>query len=253
MYTYLFILCVIFTTPSAHTASAASGSVELDEISFNKIIKKFDAALVKFDVAFPYGDKHEAFVALAKDSKDVDELLIAEVGVKDYGEKDNEALAKKYGASKDNFPVVKLFVKGKSEPIPFDDSQGFNSDELRRFVRVNTGIYLSLPGCVRELDSLATKFMKAKDDERKSVLKDTVAAAEKLGSKDASSGKIYKTIMEKIIEKGDEFVKTEYERVKKLLNGKVSDEKKKLLLIRINILQSFQLFDKQVKPTKQEL
>lgn len=57
--------------------------------------------------------------------------------------------------------------------------------------------------------------------------------------------------MEKILEKGDEFINTEYERVKKILNGKVSEEKKKEIGIRINILQTFQLYDKQ--PTKEEL
>lgn len=46
--------------------------------------------------------------------------------------------------------------------------------------------------------------------------------------------------MEKILEKGDDFPKTEIERVKKLLSGKVSDEKKKELNTRLNILQAFQ-------------
>lgn len=69
---------------------------------------------------------------------------------------------------------------------------------------------------------------------------------------DAASGKIYKTIMEKIIEKGDDFVKTEHDRIKKLLSEKISDEKKKNMAIRINILQTFQLH-KKTKGDKQEL
>jgi endoplasmic reticulum protein 29 len=168
----LVFLCIALFVPYTYQATTSSGSVELDELSFDKITSKFEASLVKFDVAFPYGDKHDTFVALAKDAKDVEDLLVAEVGVKDYGEKDNEELAKKYGATKDNFPVVKLFIKGKKEPIPFDDSKGFTSDELRRFVRENTGIYLSLPGCIKELDKLAVKFMKTKPENRKKLLKD---------------------------------------------------------------------------------
>lgn len=250
-----FLVPVVFLAVlSASLANTSTGSVELDEISFNKVINKFEASLVKFDVAFPYGDKHDAFVALAKDSKDVDELLIAEVGVKDYGEKDNEVLAKKYGATKDNFPVVRLFLKGKNDPIPFDDSQGFTTDELRRFVRENTGLYLSLPGCVRSLDKLAIKFMKAKGENRKKVLKETEELQKEFSEKEAKSAKIYKTIMEKIIEKGDQFINTEHERVKKILSGKVSDEKKKEIGIRINILQTFHLYDKQPNiPTKEDL
>lgn len=247
MRNYLVLLFVICAVPFTYqsTTTSPSGSVNLDELSFYKVTNKFEASLVKFDVAYPYGDKHDAFVAVAKDARDVDELLLAEVGVKDYGEKENEALARKYGATKDNFPIVKLFIKGKSEPLTFDDSKGFTSDELRRFVRDNTGIYLSLPGCVRELDILAIKFMKSKEDDKEKVLKEAEGVVAKLGEKDLSSGKIYKAVMQKIIEKGNEFVATENKRVKKLINGKVTNDKKKELENRLNILQTFQLHNKQ--------
>lgn len=186
MQRYLLHLYFFFFAKTVFAATGITGSVELDELSFDKIVNKFDVALVKFDVAFPYGDKHEAFVALAKESKNVEELLVAEVGVKDYGEKDNEPLALKYGVTKDNFPAVRLFVKGKSEPIVFDESNGFTSDELRRFIRENTGLYLSLPGCVKSLDMLAIKFMtETKDEniERKKVLKETEDEIKNLSEK----------------------------------------------------------------------
>lgn len=179
----LHFISLVSIIPFTYQATTTSGSVELDEYSFDKITGKFEASLIKFDVAFPYGDKHDAFVALAKDAKDVEDLLIGEVGVKDYGEKDNEELARKYGATKENFPIVKLFIKGRSEPIPFDDSKGFTTDELRRFVRENTGIYLSLPGCIKELDKLAIKFMKTKDDDRKHILKETENLEKNLSKK----------------------------------------------------------------------
>ncbi|KAL0818392.1 hypothetical protein ABMA28_008865 [Loxostege sticticalis] len=249
----LHFISLVSIIPFTYQATTTSGSVELDEYSFDKITGKFEASLIKFDVAFPYGDKHDAFVALAKDAKDVEDLLIGEVGVKDYGEKDNEELARKYGATKENFPIVKLFIKGRSEPIPFDDSKGFTTDELRRFVRENTGIYLSLPGCIKELDKLAIKFMKTKGDDRKHILKETENLEKNLSKKEAASGKIYKTIMEKILEKGDSFVKSETERVKKLQSGKVSDEKKKELGRRLNILQAFQLFDNKGRNAKEDL
>ncbi|XP_034827637.1 protein windbeutel [Maniola hyperantus] len=239
MLAYLLCCFILLAIPSSHIVLANSGSVELNEYSFDKIVNKFDATLVKFDVAFPFGDKHDAFVALAKEAKDVHELLFAEVGVKDYGERENEALAKKYGATKDNFPGVKLFLKGKSEPITFDDTKGFTSDHLRNFVRDNSGIYLSLPGCIKDLDILAIRFQGSAKEDREKVLKQTEDAVEKLDSKDAATGKIYKTIMQKVLEKGDEFIAAEIKRVNKLLSGKVSDEKKKELASRINILQSF--------------
>lgn len=59
--------------------------------------------------------------------------------------------------------------------------------------------------------------------------------------------------MEKILDKGNEFIKTESARVKKLLSGKVSEEKKKELGIRTNILQTFQLAAMPTKEKKEEL
>ncbi|CAH2052376.1 unnamed protein product, partial [Iphiclides podalirius] len=118
---------------------------------------------------------------------------------------------------------------------------GFTTDELRRFVREKTGIHLHLPGCVKELDKLAAKFMKADKESKEAILEEAKNIMKGLVEKDSVSGKIYKIIMEKVLEKGDEFTKMENERVKKLLNGKISDEKKKELGIRLNILQSFKI------------
>lgn len=53
--------------------------------------------------------------------------------------------------------------------------------------------------------------------------------------------------MEKILSKGDEFVKTENDRVKKVMSGKLSDEKKRDMAQRMNILQSFQLHEIKYK------
>lgn len=241
-------VCVILTVPSTYLASTSiSGSIELDEYTFDKVISKFEASVVKFDVAFPYGDKHDAFVALAKESKDIDDLLFAEVGVKDYGDRDNEALALKYGASKENFPIVKLFLKGKSEPIAFDDKQGFTTENLRRFIRDKSEIYLSLPGCIKDLDLLAIKFKDSDVENRKHILKEAENVLENLKSKDSGTGKIYITLMKKVLEKGDDFIGSEVARVKKILDDKISDKKRNELNIRLNVLQSFTFNNKTVK------
>ena len=47
--------------------------------------------------------------------------------------------------------------------------------------------------------------------------------------------------MQKVVEKGDDFVDSELTRVEKLMDGKVSDKKKQQLKDRANILTVFQL------------
>lgn len=53
--------------------------------------------------------------------------------------------------------------------------------------------------------------------------------------------------MEKILEKGDEFISSETQRLNKLLTGKLSDEKKAQISNRLNILLTFQQHNKLVK------
>lgn len=108
-----------------------AGCTELDDLTFDKVIKKFKSALVKFDVAFPYGPAHEEFEKFAGEIGNVsfsgptEDLLIASVGIKDYGEKDNEQLGLRYGVKHDGvFPVLKLFLNGNVEkPIDYSQSK----------------------------------------------------------------------------------------------------------------------------------
>lgn len=67
---------------------------------------------------------------------------MAEIPVADYGDKENEDLAKEYGVSKPDFPAYKLFIKGKSKPIDYTGEK--TEDDLKRFLSQNTGIKTSI-------------------------------------------------------------------------------------------------------------
>lgn len=91
------------------------GFVELDDLSFDKVIKKFDAVLVKFDIAYPYGEKHETYAKFAEQlTVHLDNFLVAAVGIKDYGERENSKLGEKYNVGTD-FPTIKLFINGNPD------------------------------------------------------------------------------------------------------------------------------------------
>lgn len=51
---------------------------------------------MKFDVSYPYGEKHEEYVKIGSVYESVDDLLVADVSVKDYNDKDNEDLANRF-------------------------------------------------------------------------------------------------------------------------------------------------------------
>ncbi|GJQ78008.1 wbl [Trypoxylus dichotomus] len=221
------------------TTLACKGCVSLDEYNFDKIITKFKAVLVKFDIAYPYGDKHDTFTKFAEEMIPNKDFILAEVGVKDYGEKENEALAKKHGIKgKDDLPVVKLFLGSTTENIYNFTATDFTITNLRNFVRDNSNMYIGLPGCLEEFDNLAADFVKSSDKEQK--LKEIQDLSEKRPEKEKSTIKTYLTFMKKIIENGVKFISQEKSRLNKIIrDGKLADKKKEELSQRLNILYSF--------------
>ena len=239
------VLVLLYTSTS--NAANCKGCTPLDELNFDKIIKRFDAALVKFDTAYAYGDKHEEFGKVAKDLAEIDSVLTAEVGIKDYGEKDNSALGEKYGVVKADYPVLFVFTKnkdtGEMEHHRFTDNDDFKADTIKTFIRQKAGIYLPLPGCIEEFDNFATRLLTAENaGEKGKVMAEAEKAFLAIPAESPNKGKgdIYIKIMRKIVKEGNEFASNEMKRVKKVLKeGKIADNKKDAMEKRINVLRSF--------------
>ena len=51
------------------------------------MVNAFPVSLVKFDVAYPYGEKHDEYAKIAVEAADLPNVFIGEVGIKDYGDK----------------------------------------------------------------------------------------------------------------------------------------------------------------------
>jgi len=218
------------------------GCTPLDELTFDKIIKKFSASLVKFDVAYPYGEDHDEFAKIAKEASDIPDLFVGEVGIKDYSDRDNEGLGKRFNINKADYPVAILFVRnteGIIQSHKFDSK--FTAENLKKFIRKNSGIYLSLPGCIEAFDVLVDKLLAAgSQEDREAVLKEAEALWDKThGPRMSKRADIYVKIMRKVVDKSPEFIVTEINRVNKLINGKISAEKKEELNEKLNILKSF--------------
>ncbi|KAJ8981880.1 hypothetical protein NQ317_008228, partial [Molorchus minor] len=216
------------------------GCVNLDEYNFYKIVPRFEVVLVKFDVAFPYGKKHDTFISIAEEIVDNNNVILAQVGIKDYGEKDNLEFSKKFGLlSKDDLPALKLFVQGEDEPFTYDKNLPWNDENIKKFVREHTNVYLGLAGCLEAFDKLAIKFVSSNDKE--AVLKEAEKAAKALSSeREQNIANTYTKFMKKVIEIGASFVGQEERRLNKIIKeGKVNDKKKEQLTHRLNILKSF--------------
>ncbi|KAJ3653078.1 hypothetical protein Zmor_018995 [Zophobas morio] len=240
MHFWCFFLASLFVLFSATpTTQACKGCVSLDELNFEKIISRFEVVMVKFDVAYPYGDKHEVFTKLAEEVAKNDDLIMAEVGVKDYGDKDNEELAKEYGLGKDDFPAIRLFVKGKA-PIEFPKDADWTVDNLRNLIKDNSNVYVGLPGCLEKFDRLAEEFVHSGNKQKK--LEEAEQIVNQVSEEERGTASQYIKFMKKIVEVGTGFVSQELARLNKILkDGKVNEKKKMELAGRVNILRSFSL------------
>ena len=119
----------------------------------------------------------------------------------------------------------------------------FKKDDMMRFVRQTSGQWIGLPGCLEVFDSLAKQFVAAKQSpsDRKVILRQAEDAWDNVSlASERKSAEVYVKVMRKLIEKGDDFLKSEQTRVEGLRQGKLSQDKKDDMERRLNILQSFQ-------------
>ncbi|XP_035894788.1 protein windbeutel [Anopheles stephensi] len=240
-------------------AWTARGCVDLDSSTFDKVTGKFRYSLVKFDTAFPYGDKHEAFTNLALETVDAtDDLLFALVGIKDYGEKDNDDLGKRFNIAKE-YPVIKLFRNDRTDPIDFPPDEPVTSENLRLFLKRNTDVYIGLPGCVPKLDEMAQRFMASEDQSAQRLLIQQLEQEEReTEALDATkkSYPMYISLMRKIVSANQpprDVVSEERKRVEKLLAGKLSDAKRAELKLRTNVMRSFEVLNGALNTERTEL
>merc|ERR1711879_504386 len=143
--------------------------------------------LTKIDKNYAYGEKEDAFKEICKLSYAVQDLLVAEVSVEEYGDKQNADLAERFGVKESDFPTYFLFKGSVENPVKFegfpnptskkptdwdDDEDGEwepsmitepTAENLILWLR-KYGVKMPSIGTIFELDELVAKFMKGPTD-----------------------------------------------------------------------------------------
>lgn len=154
------------------------------------------------------GDKHDEYGKVASQASGNRNLLIAEIGIQDYGDRENTDLAERYKVKKDDYPVVKLFLNGDLDnPVNFD-GKDFKADAIKHFIREHSGLRLVLDQCLQEFDEIVEKFLESSSSKeaQQQIFDDAKAKAETLLQGDKKSADIYIKLMQKVLERGNNFI-----------------------------------------------
>jgi len=213
------------------------GILKLDNTTFDRLVDGSRNIFVRFDKEYSYGDEHDAWKDFAKTvGESSADVLVCDVGVSEYGDKDNSDISDRFAIKSDDFPQYRFWSKGsKSSTDPIVYSSDKKKDDFLRFIQEKAGVWIGLPGQVKEMDALAKEFMKASD---KAAVA-TKAGALKVDDKDAEAAKYYVKVMTKGAADAD-FVSKETARLKKMMDdGSVKAVKKEQFGRRLNMLSSF--------------
>jgi len=231
------------------------GVLNLDSYTFDKFVgtNKFDV-FVKFDESYASGDKEKQWALLTRrianlTSPKSKEFILGVIGVDDYGDKVNDDMRQRFNLEAKDFPVFLLFKRDTKTALTYSGS--VDVDSLSLFLTTELDLWIGLPGCLEEFDALAKGFAAASEPERKQRSSKATEVLALLLKEDPAhkSGQYYTRVMQRIGDKGVDWPQSEALRIEKIMESKITDEKKEEMQVRLHILASFgaKLTKKEVK------
>ena len=247
----LFCGIKIQSTASATDILFSSPVVPLNSWTFNKTINAFPHTLVHFTQQTRPEDDSKmwgAFEALATEVIHEEKILMARVTIPGFGRRDNHDLAQRFGLADGHLPEFILLSKHEIQHLETRYGADMDLDQLRKFLQMKTGIKLSLPGCVPEMDVLAQLFARNSGKEHRLELiqqtENLVKSFKAVDADKANVGQKYLKIMKicHMQQLCQDFVSSETSRLKKLLSSPstMSLAKSQDVQINLNILKSFE-------------
>merc|ERR1712098_791859 len=94
----------------------------------------------------------------------------------------------------------------------------YSVNSLRTFLSSKTGIYLKLEGCIKELDQLAERYVKASSREERDMVLFAAEHWAQHGSEETKEqAQVYVKLMKAALGEGMKAIQKEKERVEKIL------------------------------------
>ncbi|XP_029196003.1 uncharacterized protein [Acropora muricata] len=230
----------------ANKALFKTNVVDLDSGNFDSIaMDKTKDVLVEFYAPWCGHCKRLAptYDLVGKAFKNEPNCVVAKVDAD--SEKD---LGERFGVT--GFPTLKFFPKDNKEGEEYNggrEEQDFIDflNEKCKTNRVSGGGINQEAGRIDKYDDFVKDFM-ADQDKRDAILAEAKSLID--AQENTKMATYYTKVMERVQSKGDSFVTVELDRLKRLMEGSISDSKKDEFSMRSNILAQF-----NVDVTKEEL
>jgi protein disulfide-isomerase A6 len=223
----------------ARIAKAPTAVTVLDPSNFDKVVKDpTKHVFVEFYAPWCGHCKHLApiYEKFATAFKNEPNIVIANLDADAH-----RSIGEKYGVS--GFPTLKFFPKDNKEGVAYEG--GRELSDLINFIneqagteRTESGALSNDAGRLDDLDELAGKFVDASNKDALIKEAEKLAGASSLTDAEKKSAKVYLKVFKSIQESAD-FLKTETERLEKMLKGSITLAKADEFQIRLNILNAF--------------
>jgi len=155
----------------------------------------------------------------------------------------NAKLADRIGITfnNNNQRQPKLFLYKPKNPVSmaYPDTLPFTFLALSRWVSKHTDFFFGNPGLIEEFDILAEKFIYADQSEYNEIIQEAIKISPNVELKDKKNAQYYINTMKKIAESGKAWIKTEIIRLESLLQSGISEDKKREIQKRTNIVHQF--------------
>jgi len=222
-------------------AKPATAVTVLTEDNFEKIVNDpTKNIIVEFYAPWCGHCKHLApeYEKVAATFRNEPDCVVANVDADHYKE-----ISKKHGVT--GFPTIKFFSKtNKGGDEKYEGAR--EAQDFVNFLNEKCGTSRKLGGSLSEkagtvetLDELAVKFMSAANNERKALINKAEGVLASLSEKAKKTADYYVKAMNRVAEKGEDFLTKEKERLTKMLSGSVAPDKADEFTVKINILSAF--------------
>lgn len=162
------LIAVLSSWQSCHGAHKHfSGVAHINSKAFEKVIPRFDLAIVKFDQVHSMGQTQKAFKEVADFTVADDDMLAVEVCVEDKGV--NNDLMEKFELRKRELPAYVLFLRGRDKPIYYFGDI-LRANDIISFVKTKSQAWFEYPAFMEKFDEMVEEFFESKPDDKRNVM-----------------------------------------------------------------------------------